>query len=700
MTNRPGFLDLRSESQYSNLSSSSRPLRSPRLHVAGDIPPELSPLDAFAMQSRLLARQLQESSKDGNRVSRLPPLTVESPLIVQGRSEYFRSMSQDSASDLGESPNRSTSGLGFRTEVEDPYSDEVERPKSMHPRMSRIPPTPDEEVPALPVRDPNRGRPMNHIEQTEPYFGARQERSPSPLQPSDTPSQPEAQLDQSPPRKEEPILQISPRPSGSSNGSPGKQKKYSFDESGLAPPRNIFPFRSPSIVSSPLSPPDEDGGNMASSFHSLPPRKLSSGSAAFSSAMTSPAIGHFRRSPSVGSESSVLPRPNFNFSRPLSRAGTPGMDLPSRQASSDSQPSFILADDSVHTPVSMHSEAFLEHQMDDKGAPSYIYSKFSLPRGKTIQRTEVTDQPPQASYKWEQPMLPPSNVQRLPTSGAPPSPPTRPSSSSANNIPDDAISTVSSMTRPSTDVRPSTDTRSFADLRPSTDIRPSMDVRPSTEMRKVSTESSRLGGPLSPNTSRPSTDNARISEEAPRGRSRRSPELSRGRTPVSATTSDAASTIRPPPTARSVAPSASEMSAEEHLAKGIKCHEDGSLNESTYHLRYAARLNDPTAMLLYALACRHGWGMRPNQKEGVEWLRKAAEYASVEIADDEDQIKEGKHVDVIERRTRKAQFALSIYELGVSHMNGWGIEQDKVLALRCFEIAGSECPCLQHLVRI
>ena len=74
----------------------------------------------------------------------------------------------------------------------------------------------------------------------------------------------------------------------------------------------------------------------------------------------------------------------------------------------------------------------------------------------------------------------------------------------------------------------------------------------------------------------------------------------------------------------------------------------------------------------------------------MEWLRKAAEHASTEIADDEDHVKEGKHVDVVERRARKAQFALSIYELGVSHMNGWGIEQDKALALRCFEIAGSK----------
>jgi TPR repeat protein len=95
-------------------------------------------------------------------------------------------------------------------------------------------------------------------------------------------------------------------------------------------------------------------------------------------------------------------------------------------------------------------------------------------------------------------------------------------------------------------------------------------------------------------------------------------------------------------------------------------------------------------MLLYALACRHGWGMRPNQREGVAWLRKAADSASLEVADDEDLMKEGKAVDLLELKARKAQFALSIYELGVSHMNGWGIEQDKVLALRCFEIAGGK----------
>lgn len=665
---RPNLLDLRAASSYSN-ASTTKSLRSPRMHVAGEAPPELSPLDAFAMQSRMLAKQLQTSESEGRRMSRLPPLTAESPLMVAGRSDYFRSMN-DSGSESGVSPGEQpgSAGLGLKTEYQDAFADEVERPKSMHPRMSRIPPTPDEATPPVPqpVRDSSRGR-LDQIEEN-PYFGARQERSPSPMQ-SDTQSQPDKPLEPPPVQKQNSFpsspLQKATRPDSPDN-KPAKQG--SLDELGLAPPppRSTFPQRSSSIMSSPLLPPEEDGGsNMGGSFHSLPgTRKLSSSSAAFSAnAMASPSLGHFKRSPSVGSDSSALPRPSFNFSRPMSRAGTPSFDSPSRQASSDSQPSFYLADDSAQTPISMHSEAFQDSPVEERGpgAPSYIYSKFSLPRGKTIQRSENTDTQPQAAFKWDQPLVPPSNVQRVPT-GAPPSPPSRPASSS-KAIADDQVSVLSSMTRPSMDAG------------------------------KVSMDSSKLAADYPPPPRRPSQDGNRSSEESPRGRSRTSPlhQSVRGRTPHSQTgTSDSASTIRPPPTARSAAPTASEMSAEEHLAKGIACHENGSLQESTYHLRYAARQNNPTAMLLYALACRHGWGMRANQREGVQWLRKAAEYAQIEIADDEDQVKDGKHVDAIERRTRKAQFALSIYELGVSHMNGWGIEQDKTLALRCFEIAGSK----------
>jgi TPR repeat protein len=93
-------------------------------------------------------------------------------------------------------------------------------------------------------------------------------------------------------------------------------------------------------------------------------------------------------------------------------------------------------------------------------------------------------------------------------------------------------------------------------------------------------------------------------------------------------------------------------------------------------------------MLLYALACRHGWGMRPNPGEAVTWLNKAVEGAQAEVAQDEQKAKQNRPQDTIEKAKHKAQFALGVYELGMSYSKGWGVKQDKTLALRCFEVAG------------
>jgi TPR repeat protein len=144
-----------------------------------------------------------------------------------------------------------------------------------------------------------------------------------------------------------------------------------------------------------------------------------------------------------------------------------------------------------------------------------------------------------------------------------------------------------------------------------------------------------------------------------------------------------------------------ELTAEEHLEIGIQAHSSGALTKSTYHLRLAAREGLPTAMLLYALACRHGWGMRPNQEDGVAWLRKAIESSGLEVVDVEQTItnaarKDGKTdpiAEAAERRKRKAQFGLAVYELGISYMNGWGCTKDKPLALQCYEVAGGWGDC-------
>jgi hypothetical protein len=633
MAARPTFIDIRSHSHgpLGGSSPSLRPLTSPRLHVAGDVPPELSPLDAFAAQSRLLAQQLEKTVSDGKRLSRLPPLTIEDSFNLP-RPGYFRSISAENLADNSSQQSQvSVPVRGLNTEVEDSGL----RPISIYPRLSRIPPArPEITSPQFLAQDEElyRGRrPHGPI----PDFGIRREQSPGSLEheidrrsessPSYFPARPS--IDSTRQRD-----QISQRVRDASSASRG------YDSRALAPPRSPFAQKTPSVGSQSADGSDDDyASSLGASFLSES-RKLSLGNG-LSNSPVSPFMHPIPRSPSVSSDISItgsrLSRPTFNFSRPLSRASEPPLEIPSRQASSDSQP-FVLANDTVHTPISMHSEELPENNNVSPGAPSYVYSRFSLPRGKMLQRNSRIFHHPQAEFHWEQPMISYSNVQPYPSGSitTPPSPPSRHSTSSLGQ----ASST------------------SIPELSESFHIRSSDDQ---SRLRHDRTTDKLPGSqPSATRATQPST----------------TPSMGSGSTMKARSQHSLATSM--------------DMSAKEHVAKGIECHEQGSLNESTYHLRIAARQNHPTGMLLYALACRHGWGMRPNQREGVQWLRKAADSAFSEVADDADLRKGGRSVDVMEQKTRKAQFALSIYELGVSHMNGWGIEQDKVLALRCFEIAG------------
>lgn len=613
MANRPNFIDLRAHSHgpFGMPSPSMRGLPSPRLHIAGEIPPDLSPLDAFAAQSRMLARQLEEAAREGNRVSRLTPLVIANALD-QGRPQYYRSASAEVSTPI-ESPVSTV----VMTEAETPPV----RPVSVYPDVTSVSPPP---IPTMPMprrlgsleEEEFRGRrPVSQESNNLPFFGTRTELSPPPLE-----------GDYTFPRNGRSPFHLSRQPSKESirqrglvpQRRPDTQSSRSYN-SALAPPKSPFAGRnvSPSMDSS-----DDDFRTSTTGTTISPHRKLSSASG-FSNSPFSPTM-HAPRSPSISSEISVggtrLPRPAFNFSRPISRQSMNGVsglhvDMPQRQLSSDSQPSFVLADDTAHTPVSMHSEEFPDNVIDANPATSYVYSRFSLPRGKMLQRNSLI-------------------FHAQPAEGhAPPSPPAR-----------SALRPRQSPSRPPLDPGHS-----------------SYDSRPSTDSSRTSDERKRF----SYERSQSSTGHARSRER-----------------PVSEGVSSSA-TVKPK-SYLSI-----DCSAEDHVEKAIEYHESGALTKSTYHLRLAARKNHPTGMLLYALACRHGWGMRPNQREGVMWLRKAVDCASLEVADDENLAKDGKPVDFLEQKTRKAQFALSIYELGVSHMNGWGIDQDKVLALRCFEIAGT-----------
>jgi len=322
----------------------------------------------------------------------------------------------------------------------------------------------------------------------------------------------------------------------------------------------------------------------------------------------------------------LLQKPAFNFSRPLSsrpsldsEQPSPFLDIPQRL--SPEQSPMFPGEQSLPTPVSISGDP----TEDTKGpVPTYIYSKFALPRGREPERNSVIFQdaggyPGQSVYQQ-------------------------------THSPRTAASSTTTVDRPPS---PSSPPRTFLQPAP-----PPRDPRRSPQTGPTPSLSPHIGF-LTPTVET-------------RGRS------AGATSPCSPRTPDSRSNSSQPPSAT--------MLPDEHVQLGIDLHESGSLQESTYHLRLAANAGHPTGMLLFALACRHGWGMKANQKEGVMWLKKVTELASSEVADDE---QAGGSVDYIEKKGRRAQFALSIYELGVSHMNGWGTEKDQGLALRCFEIAGS-----------
>ncbi|KAJ5396126.1 uncharacterized protein N7487_010429 [Penicillium crustosum] len=590
---------------------------SPRVaHFDGEVPPALSPLDAFAAQSRFLARQLDESRRGDRRMSRLPPASVARSLS-QGRPGFYRSKSStESRTELTRKPTQK--GL---PEFEDPKY----RPVSEHPRLSSISHASTE---ASYYEDDDNATPRTTMYNTGPEtYGM--------------------------PRAESPE-EVTSHASGAEDAPAGvavaKPQGSSIDSaSRLDIPRTLAPPVSPrsrpsssAKVTHPESSDDDYSSSNGGSTFSQP-RKLSSGSAVslpYSPMSTFPARPH-PRSPSLSSETSGtgtnhLPRPSFNFSRPLSRSSTslsaPGASTPtepilasgSNQMYRRSRPTPLLLQLSTEDAA---AAAAMEGE-PSSAVSSYVYAKYALPRGRFLSRDSVVFAGLQTPhFEWEEPLFektPPRHSEEPPRMARTPSP---------------------------------THHRQFEHS-----------PKPHSMHERVPQPPPVPDSPVEP-APRPSVENTRQT-------------TSDKDEPVSS--ADSASTMRPQTTAAQV--TASGLTADDHVAKGIECHERGSLSESTYHLRVAAKQDHPTGMLLYALACRHGWGMRSNEKEGVRWLRKAVDSVGLEMLADPDAPGASKAKEL--QKAYRAQFALSIYELGVSYLNGWGIEQDKSLALRCFEIAG------------
>ena len=673
MASRPTFIDLNPARNGASSALSTRTRLgspSPRVQYCdGDVPPVLSPLDAFAAQSRRMAKDLDTNNTGRRRMSRLSPSVVNDSLS-QHRSDRpgcFRSLS-----DMTEltSIAKEDKSSGPSPVLAQPRF----KPGSEYIRISGVPfvDGSDDEDFLTPADPPSTA--ILHPEVAIPtdYFGAMQVESP------DHGSSKSVSFDE----------RNLKRFSGSGN-SICKDVRVSTVESTCSPHDTTLSHSPPPALSaSPAAharlqcefSDDDYTSSIAGSTFSYPRKLSSSSGASVPHSPVSPYVSvHARSSSNISqmSASAVLKsKSHLNFSRPLSisslrssRAGSPSRQQSDVQNThlTRSQEALSPAPSSFDDVRSEASGGWLA-----EGSASYTYAKFSLPRGRIVSRESTeSSRLYKPSFEWKAPLL-----QDTPSMNAP------------NAFPRIPTRTPLITERSQETVQSQSKTRlveplcfSFEFERPKTPERP-LETAPSTPMSLKSTALTSSPGPTILSSPVPSVNGRGdpMTFHAP-------PIPSIEAEDARSTSSKSNSTIRPQ-SVRTTSVNGQYVSPEEHVTMGIACHEAGSLKESTYHLRIAAMQNHPMGMLLYALACRHGWGIRPNQREGVQWLRRAVDSAIVEVVDDEDPSSGNGAKNASDRRARRAQFALSVYELGMSHLNGWGVDQDKSLALRCFEIAG------------
>lgn len=664
MGERPDFIDLHAISPD---PSAKLGHPSPRIQYnEGEIPPCLSPLDAFAAQSRLMAKQLDFKMNKDKRMSRLPPAVVTKSLS-QHRAErptVFRSFTEESD--------------GGRVRDED---EPGSNPTIAHPQDRHI-----SQYPRISGLLKGKGKRTDEDEDEDVSFMIPMERASTP----ETTCQPATQSDYfGYPRTDSPIStslladcnvgrHAKAEPSLTSS-SPGRQHLRSRNDSSTSHPDSKCTSHSPTRPAPQRESSDDDyTSSVAGSSFSFP-RKLSASSGiSVPHSPLSPFIPIYPpRSPSIQSEASVTGasahRAHLNFSRPRSTAS---LSIPSRADSpalrqlvdpQNRQPSAATQGDSQYPVRSEAVESVDNDGYLSGGGSSYTYAKFSLPRGRMVSRDSMIFQGLSTPhFEWKEPLF-----QNTPLTGGTSDRPL----ASPSPAPDPKLDSCQEKSKTDGDLF-AFDIKSTRPATPKKPVPKQSLISPSQSLKSAQSTSSLEG--------RTSVETGDLgSFRAPAAQGIESEDSK-------STSSRSNSTLRPMSTKTGVnnATNYQYMSPDDHVTKGIECHENGSLQESTYHLRIAAMQNHPTAMLLYALACRHGWGMRPNQREGVQWLRKALDSAMHELKEDEDPSNAiGSH-KISDKKAKRAQFALGVYELGVSHLNGWGIERDKALALRCFEVAG------------
>ncbi|KAG8704195.1 hypothetical protein FRC09_003701 [Ceratobasidium sp. 395] len=142
-------------------------------------------------------------------------------------------------------------------------------------------------------------------------------------------------------------------------------------------------------------------------------------------------------------------------------------------------------------------------------------------------------------------------------------------------------------------------------------------------------------------------------------------------------------------------PSASpkpQSAAQQYLTRGITAHEQNNLRESARCFERSAMAEGGcgVGMLMWGLSLRHGWGCRKDERTGFKWLRRAAEAAVSDL----ESARSGEEAKAV-----RNELVLAIYEVGQCFFHGWGVGQDRPMAVSYFQVAArlGDCDAQQEL---
>ncbi|QRV91673.1 HCP-like protein [Ceratobasidium sp. AG-Ba] len=145
---------------------------------------------------------------------------------------------------------------------------------------------------------------------------------------------------------------------------------------------------------------------------------------------------------------------------------------------------------------------------------------------------------------------------------------------------------------------------------------------------------------------------------------------------------------QPPASIKEKQPSA----AQQYLSRGIAAHEQGNLRESARYFERSAIAEGGcgVGMLMWGLSLRHGWGCRKDERAGFKWLRRAAEAAVADL----ESARSGEEAKAV-----RNELVLAIYEVGQCFFHGWGVGQDRPMAVSYFQVAArlGDCDAQQEL---